>query len=138
MACTADIPSAVLECVVLLSHTWRELKFLRVRGTAANKPKKANPYMLYDVGVCGPVFKPSSSQTLRAASLSVQTRAEPKTCCIAGRSDMCRDNGNDCCAPQGIGEAASCADGYVPVRFHLPCDRWPGWTNGKFKCCVQV
>ena len=55
-----DIPSAVLECVVLVSHTWRELKFLRVRGTAANKPKKANPYMLYDVGVCGPIFKPSS------------------------------------------------------------------------------
>ena len=58
--------------------------------------------------------------------------------CNGADDSKCTDAGNDCCAPQGIGEAASCADGYVPVRFHLPCDRWPGWTNGKFKCCVQV
>ena len=66
-------------------------------------------------------------------SVEIPSRFTPE--CNMPDDSKCSDLGGDCCAPQGIGEEASCSDGYVPVRFYLPCDRWPGWTNGKFGCC---
>ena len=71
---STDTPSAVVECVATLSVTWRELKFLRVRGTAAKSSGKNNPYILYDVGVCGPISMPSSCANT-ASNLAVSAAA---------------------------------------------------------------
>lgn len=44
----------------------------------------------------------------------------------------CRDNGNDCCAPQAFREVARCADGYLP-HWVAPCAGMQG--DGRYTCC---
>lgn len=51
---------------------------------------------------------------------------DPSQC--RGASEKCRDDGNDCCANQASGEAAQCADGWVPSTQPQSYDACPNYT----------
>lgn len=96
-----------------------------ISGKTGNVTESSLPLLFYDVEE-------------REAPFSLELPARFQPPCTSPDDSKCQDDGNDCCAPAGIGEVAACADGFVPVRFHSPCDRWPGWTNGKFRCCASA
>lgn len=52
--------------------------------------------------------------------------------CETGDDNLCRDVGNDCCAPLSINEVAKCDGGFSPVPTGQGCF---GFQEGKYTCC---
>jgi hypothetical protein len=90
-----------------------------ISGKTGNVTESSLPLLFYDVEE-------------REAPFSLELPARFQPPCTSPDDSKCQDDGNDCCAPAGIGEVAACADGFVPVRFHSPCDRWV--RCGRSKC----
>ena len=65
--------------------------------------------------------------------------------CPAGSfvdNSKCTSNGQDCCAPSEVGEAATCQAGFFPIRLGVGCSGggrqdWedPIWSEGAYVCC---
>ena len=45
---------------------------------------------------------------------------------------MCTSQGDDCCAPLSVSEAATCKDAFIPVRTGQACG---GYSEGVYRCC---
>ena len=77
-----------------------------------------------------PLAPPLSPTPSPPPSPAPPPRPPPFICTDA----KCTSVGNDCCAPRSLNEAATCSDGYTPIRRDGSC-LWGQFAEGRYTCC---
>ena len=114
-----------------------------VDGAALTASLASATYLILDAqgassGAHGPVTFTYKFTTLSPDSLCPHLQAGLGASTInmdSCDSTKCTSAGSDCCAPQGISEAATCSNGLTPIRTGVGCY---GHAEGTYTCCTQT